>query len=471
MATGNVIDSLVVTLGLNAKGFSSGIDGASKSLASFTTRIAGMFVAFRGIEGVVDYFKDLHYRLTDIGFAAHRLGESSAELSRWGEVSKLVGGDAHDAMDSVEGFQNAIFNLQYRGQMSDQLAMLQRFGIAYLDAAGHARDFQAIARDASKVIDQQAKITGADQGQRQQLAQSFGFSGGIATAVARGGESLEAALKKAAEDQRGITDKAIDANVAFEQRQISRENRRDSANVALLNKMLPSIDAVQEKITELIERAIPMLAKALDALREFISNPPAWLKDITGLLGPGGSLVAALVALTAAVGVGGALVIGLGAVSAALLKQAGVAGAVVSAGVALGAGLDWVDEKVTGGRIFGDRGLGGFIGGNLEYLTGTRYSPNSPGRLSGGMFTSAQLQQSWGIPTPGAARPLENFDPLTLPGTQSDRKWLGPTAGGTVQIDSMTIHTQATDANGIAGDIQGALRRKLLTSNADGGQG
>lgn len=465
MATGNVIDSLVVTLGLNAKGFSMGIDGAGKSLANFTTRVASLFVAFRGIEGIVDYFKDLHSRLADVGFAARRLGESSAELSRWGEVSRLVGGDAHDAMDSIEGFQSAIFNLQYHGQMSDQLAMLQRFGIAYLDAAGHARNFRDIARDAAKVIDRQANLTGADQGQRQQLAQSFGFTGGIATAVARGGESLEAALKKAANDQRNITDKAIDANVAFEQRQISRDARRDSASVALLNKTLPSIDAVQEKITELIEKAIPMLVRALDALRDFISKPPEWLKDLTGLLGPGGTLVAALLGLVAAVSVGGALVTGLTAVTGALLKQAGVAGAVVGAGIGVGLGLDWLDEKLTGGKVFSDHSaLGSTLGGMFEWMSGTRYNPNSRD------FTTAQLIHNSGIPTPGAARPLENFDPLTLPGTQSDRSFPGPVTGGTVHIDSMAIYTQATDANGIAGDMQSALRRKLMVSTADGGQ-
>jgi NAD(P)-dependent dehydrogenase (short-subunit alcohol dehydrogenase family) len=456
-------------LGLNAKGFTSGIDGATKSLANFTTRVAGMFVAFRGIEGVVDYFKDLHQRLADIGFAAHRLGESSSELSRWGEVSRLVGGDAHDAMDSIEGFQNAIFNLQYRGQLSDQLAMLQRFGIAYLDAAGHARNFRDIARDAAKVIDRQATITGADQGQRQQLAQAFGFSGGIATAVARGGESLELALKKAAEDQRNITDKAIDANVAFEQRQISREARRDSANTALLNKLLPSVDAVQEKITELIEKAIPQLIHAMDVLGNFIQHPPSWLTDITNLLGPGGSLVAGLLGVTAAVGVGSTLVTGITALTGALLRQAGVASAVVSAGIATGIGLDWLDEKFNKGRILGTTApVPEVLGGMLEWLSGTRYNPNSGSRN----FTSAQLQQSWGIPTPAAARPVENFDPLTLPGTESDHKWLGPTTGaGSVRIDSIVISTQATDANGIAGSISDALRRKLNVANADGGQG
>jgi hypothetical protein len=42
-------------------------------------------------------------------------------------------------------------------------------------------------------------------------------------------------------------------------------------------------------------------------------------------------------------------------------------------------------------------------------------------------------------------------------------------AGTNVQIDSITVNTRATDPNGIAADINGALRRKLLVSSTDGG--
>ncbi len=53
-------------------------------------------------------------------------------------------------------------------------------------------------------------------------------------------------------------------------------------------------------------------------------------------------------------------------------------------------------------------------------------------------------------PTPGAQN--------TGGGNQTD-----------VQIDSITIQTRATDAQGIAEDMDGAVKRKLLASHAEQG--
>jgi hypothetical protein len=83
---GSVIDSLVVTLGLDSKEFSKGVKGSAEELAGFTRRLAGMFLAVRGIEDVVGYFKDLHAQLAEVGFQSRNLGLTGQEIRRLGEV-------------------------------------------------------------------------------------------------------------------------------------------------------------------------------------------------------------------------------------------------------------------------------------------------------------------------------------------------------------------------------------------------
>ncbi|HVN43478.1 MAG TPA: hypothetical protein VMT50_11890, partial [Steroidobacteraceae bacterium] len=200
----SVVDSLVVTLGLESKSFAQGIKGSTDQLSSFTRRLTGMFLAVRGIEDVVDYFKDLHHTLAEVGFESRNLGVMGTEMKRLGEVSELFGGQVGDAAESIQSLQASVFNLRYRGQISDSLIMLQRFGIAYLTATGHARNFRDVAFDAAKVIERQAQITGMDKGERYQMALSFGFTGGIASAVAQGTEGFTKAYQEATKDQKPL---------------------------------------------------------------------------------------------------------------------------------------------------------------------------------------------------------------------------------------------------------------------------
>ncbi|MBM6453122.1 hypothetical protein, partial [Lacticaseibacillus paracasei] len=100
------------------------------------------FIAVRGLEDVVGYFKDLHHQLAEVGFQSRNLGVAGTEIKKLGEVSELFGGQVQDATDSIQGLQNAVFNLRYKGQVSESLMMLQRFGVAYLTASGHARNFK-----------------------------------------------------------------------------------------------------------------------------------------------------------------------------------------------------------------------------------------------------------------------------------------------------------------------------------------
>jgi hypothetical protein len=89
---------------------------------------------------------------------------------------------------TYERLQAAVFNLQHRGEISDELAMMQRFGVPYLTQAGHLRELRAIVDDATRAIGRQQSMT-IDE--RRQLALAFGFVGELARAIAGGPESVQ----------------------------------------------------------------------------------------------------------------------------------------------------------------------------------------------------------------------------------------------------------------------------------------
>jgi hypothetical protein len=477
----SVIDSLVVTLGLDSKAFASGVRGSASELANFTRRLAGMFIAIRGLEDAVDYFKDLHHQLAEIGFTSKNLGVMGTELKRLGEVSELFGGQMDDAMQSVEGLQSAIFGLKYRGEMSESLMMLQRFGVAYLTATGHMRNFRDIAMDAAHAIERQAKTAGLDKGERYQMALSFGFTGGIASAVAQGGKGLEDALSKAQVDQRALTEKTITGQVKLDQ-DITRLHEATAAqSSALLNSMRPAIEDAVKELRKLADQVLPWLNTKLEELINFLKNPPAWLKSIeddlkglTSLLGPTGSLIAGLAALTAAIGTGGALLGGITTLASTLLRFGGALGLAGFGGYEVG---KFVNEKL--GHAVGEESLGDWLGSedwdsfaNLGKSLKKKLFPETP---SGSSFLSNFGLPMLGGPGAGFITPPSITTPTaTRPPASESSSSTPPTAmtggpGTNVQIDSITVNTRATDANGIAGDINGALRRKLLVSSADVG--
>lgn len=452
---GNVIDSLVVTLGLDSKAFASGIKGSTEELAGFTRRLAGMFLAVRGLEDVVGYFKDLHAQLAEIGFTARNLGVAGTEIKKLGEVSELFGGQVNDAADSIQNLQNSVFNLRYKGQLSENLLMLQRFGVAYLTASGHARNFRDVALDAAKAIDRQAKAAGLTGGERYQMALSFGFTGGVAAAVAQGGKGLESALGKAQIDQKALTEKTIQGQVKLDQ-DITRLHEATAAQSSvILAKLTPVAEDVVKGLRHLADEVLPKIVDAINALINFFKNPPAWaaglidgIKQLVAALGPGGTLIAAIAALTLAIGAGGALLGALGT----LVTTLGGIGLAVAAGIALG---NKIGELPSGGLLdkLNEKMLDWFGPGSSEAeKEAIRGTPHP---------------RSGAIPrppaTPGASRPA-----LSGPGTSSSSTSSNATQ---IHIDEINVNTRATDADGIASGIGGALGRKLLVANADQGQG
>lgn len=436
----SVIDSLVVTLGLDAKAFSTGIKGSASELATFTRRITGMFIAVRGLEDVVGYFKDLHKTLAQVGFESRNLGVAGTELKRFGEVSELFGGQMQDAAESVEGLQASIFGLKYKGQMSEQLIMLQRFGVAYLNAAGHMRSFRDIARDAAAAIDRQARVAGLDQGERYQLALSMGFTGGIASAVSQGGKGLEEALRTAQTDQRALTERTIKGQVQLD-RSITRLQEATAANSgALLSTMTPAINRVTTELQALVNKWLPTIDADLKQVIAFFKNPPP----------------AAQTAEHIALATGKALgVTGIEELATSILgRKFGF----------LAAGKEalqghWANLlKIVGAMLLPEAGIA-FAGDEVL----KNKAPGLYNALDSWSNLWKAIQGMTGIATPGAKRsPLAGAGGLPLA--------FAGFGGTNVQIDTINVNTRATDANGIAQDMSGALRRKLLVSSADAGQ-
>lgn len=144
--TTNVIDAFVMTLGLDPSGFKKGkaeadaairetkgiatasgaeIAGAVKGMA---LEFAGLFLAIRSISDVVHFFTDLNHEIADLGYTSRQLGETASNLRLYQQVSEGFGGTAAGVNATVESLESALFNMRQMGQFSDTLIAWQRFG-------------------------------------------------------------------------------------------------------------------------------------------------------------------------------------------------------------------------------------------------------------------------------------------------------------------------------------------------------
>ena len=288
------IDRLTVGIGLNSEEFQAGIDrimegidglrssteeaaegmGASFSsmasdVAGLALKFGGLMLAVAGIGDAIGYFKDLSSELANLGFAGEYLGQSSVQLSRWGEVARLAGGHAQDAVAAVQGLQQSIFGLEYQGQMSQNLLMLNRLRVAYLDPQGHMLPIETIAMNAARALQEQLPGKANEAMRMEWAAQIFG-PGGIANAVAGGVEALRKFYGESSKDQKNITQKMIDSQRSLQQQLIQNSYVIKNDAAKALNALTPEIAALVKVIrTELV----PTIDAWITSILPWITNP------------------------------------------------------------------------------------------------------------------------------------------------------------------------------------------------------
>lgn len=451
MSSGGIIDALVVTLSLDSKGFNDGIQNATSSLTGFATKIAGLAIGFKGLEAGIQYFEKLHAKLSDLYFTGRNLGVFGTELSRLGELAQLFGGKMEDAAGSVNTLQSAVFNLRFKGQMSESLQMLQRFGVSYLTAQGHMRDPEAIARDAAVAIERQAKAGGLNSGERFQLAQSFGLQGGLASAAAAGPTEFDAQLARSRRDQSGLTEGALRGQAMLGRDITSRQTQRDVLNSTVLTALIPAIEKINELLQDLARKGIPIAVSGINAITDFFEKPPPWFekleKAVQGLsesLGPAGSLVVAIGALTAAIGIGSTATSLLARISLAAVRST----VPVALGLGLGYLLDELDEKM-GGHTVTAVGRSSWFA-PLEWQN---YDPNSNPVARG------QINRPPVTPTaPRSSHDAPGSKPTAMNGS-----------GANITFENVTINSRGQDGNTLARDFTNTVRRSINVSGVDAG--
>jgi hypothetical protein len=336
-----VIDSLIVTLGLDSKDVDSKAPGVRKKLADLekdasksskstddlskslknTGAALGSFLALiGGTIAVRSFVKDTIETNTQLFFLSRNLDMNTQKLFAWGAAAQEIGGKGA----TIQNFMRTIAAMPgelMTGKMPQLLPLFARLGINF------RQPFDQIMLDMSK------RLSGMDR----KMAYSFGMASGIPEDVLnlllQGPNAVQAAMGRT--KGFGPTEK-------------------EAASAARLKKEFTDIELQFVKIGyDLLQMVTPALEKFLG----FLQAIGAWAQKHEGIVSIISGLAAALAGVAATATALGAVAIAWEALTGAIMASMPVL-AVIGIVAALGAAilLLWQDYKVwsEGGKSFFD---------------------------------------------------------------------------------------------------------------------
>ena len=208
----NIIDSLIVELGLDPTNFDKGtkdaagamlrlgkttdaeakrISESGRKAASFFTELRNQALLWTSVALGGTGIKEFVDQTTKAGLASKNLaaniGVNATQLSKWQNMAAFVGASAEDVTGAFTGLYKSIEDFKLKGDASEAVKMFSQFGISLgtigPDGVVHARDMFDIMKDIGDLFKNHRQDAMA-------LGNYMGITPNMVTLLARGREAL-----------------------------------------------------------------------------------------------------------------------------------------------------------------------------------------------------------------------------------------------------------------------------------------
>ncbi|WP_277593604.1 hypothetical protein [Pseudomonas chlororaphis] len=318
-----VLKSFLIGIGYDTKALEIGDRKINASLNGIKSGALGTSAALVGAFGTAAAsVVGVASNVDKLAMSTQNLRTSQAAVYNYGNAIKLMGGDAADAVETLQRFEDIQNNLRLKGEAGpiNDLAMAGLDVSTLYDTRTGEEFMRALAE----------MIPRLDEGQRSVVQDSLGLSDAVFRSLADGVEKLDASMKKAS-DLTGSVDQLTDNARKLAENSSEFGLIIEGIKNELADKFLPSLVGAGDAVNNFLKEYRPEISKAIDYSAE---NPRA-----TAVLGT--SAVAALTGAAAAR-------LGLNTIGGVVSKT-GTAGVAVT-GSAIGANVlnRTLDEYVPG---------------------------------------------------------------------------------------------------------------------------
>jgi len=494
-----VIDQLVVSLGLDPKKFeegakqanvvivnlknnaqqagdasSSAFEKAGLSLLGFAKKATVVAVAIKALKFVAGVVTDTADSVYDLSNASRGLGESARNLRNFENVAEMMGGTAEGARKSIQGLKQALFDVKFNGQWSQQLTQISRLGVNVRSANGQPREFKDVYLDTAAALQNNIATGKMTESEALMFAQQAGFDPGLARSMVGGRDAASLALAQQ-EKRYQVTGADEKAAAGVSQALTSAGQAYESAKVRTLvggsGKAIAVARAGEGLANAGGELTQGNLSAAYDAWREGMSDVSMNLGDFADKLKDTTNRIIEWGYATGGTSRAdrnnnpGNLTDGNGNFLKFATREEGFAAAA---------------RQLGRYRSRGNNTLAGMIG---------RWNPaNAPGNSPENLEAYiADVERQTGIKRDAATTSSDDaailaamanhegsafkYDDAAVADALSLQQQAGGTRGGagsstSVQIDEVNVITAATDASGMASGAAEQLRRKITAAQA-----
>lgn len=301
-----VIDSLVITLGLDPRNFNQQQKDAIKHLRDFeneatragkniesqgkktqeffsglkreATVLLGTFLGGRGIKEFVSFVTTAD---AATGRMAKTIGMSTRELSAWQGAIKQIGGTAESATGGITGMNDAVQQFLLTGELP-ALRVFNQLGVSLFNARGQVKDAGQMWLDIADAV------KGMDPVRATALLKLLpGANQDMINFALQGAPAMRAYLQAAREA--GVATKESAEAAAEYQKQLSRlEDTATDLGRTLLTYLSPAISSAFEGLAKFVKawNTDPGSAEAAKTdekfngdVRKRFGTPPKWLRD------------------------------------------------------------------------------------------------------------------------------------------------------------------------------------------------
>lgn len=168
----NIIDSLLIAVKMDNTDLDKGLKQAEGKVRSFADRIKlgaiAKLGAFTSVGFVMSQVKNLTAVADELGKIADRIGADVPKLQSWATASKLAGGSVEAFYGTAERLGSELQRIAVTGK-SRLLPFFESMGVATLDATGKARDVFDVLTDVAGAVEGMDRQTSAGILKRLQL--------------------------------------------------------------------------------------------------------------------------------------------------------------------------------------------------------------------------------------------------------------------------------------------------------------
>jgi len=290
-----VIDALMVTLGIDAKGFLTGKNqatDATKKLSAEETKAAkemeernkravesykkvrnevlALLAIFTAGMGLKDFTESTINSAVNLGYMAKNLQMSTKDLSAWQRAAERAGGSADGITSALQDSQQQIAGFRL-GKVSDQIQMFLRFGGKTSDL----KDGNAYLLARSQIVQ---KLFAVDPGRAKYVAQAMGISDEEFNFIKQGPQAI-LALVSAQEKNSAITEKQAAQALKLKNEWLDFSDRLKYVGTTVLLELMPTFEMLLQKLQAMADWVADHKADiskwvddAVTAIRSFVDE-------------------------------------------------------------------------------------------------------------------------------------------------------------------------------------------------------